>query len=252
MDSSRLEYLQSLTRHVTGYTLLQTSRFEDRATPIRCLPRSNSAKNGRTGHFLEPLIGEGYVEIVEPVASPPFDFVGTEAKPLLFWWPHPFTPTKPPDVDEKLLRKLSTHLRNRELPEPRRLLVVVATEKGAEATGGVCHHISNGCQLGHDLSVSDLAVLERRTAQISHRFICELVNDSPPQRNCFHNLLDDWRGEAWLKANKISVDGYYPDLACVWGSRISYAIEFGGRYDVARLKDIHDKCSAHEVAYGVF
>jgi hypothetical protein len=269
MEPDHLLFLQSLTHHVTGYTLLQTARFAFREYDLEVL-RGYGRMKPDTERFLSFLIAEKLVKIASVLAAPPFDFVGAERfeqpgigpTPLLFW-----TPDAEATPNENTFRKVSTHLLKRELPECRKLSVVVATEKGAEAVGGVSPRFSIGAKLCHDLSVSDLVVCERRTAGLSCRFLsAELhglqdedqlgattfwVHNAP--KSPWHDALTRcWRGEAWLNAHGLKLGNIVPDLAWVEDGKVVFAADFGGRYDVARLKAIHKGCSENGVVYGVF
>ncbi|MDE2505800.1 MAG: hypothetical protein KGM43_01170, partial [Planctomycetota bacterium] len=55
-------------------------------------------------------------------------------------------------------------------------------------------------------------------------------------------FTNHWRGDQWLKANGLSLDGYVPDIAVVSDGRILKAIESAGKYDVSRLEEIYDHC----------
>jgi len=102
---------------------------------------------------------------------------------------------------------------------PKSLLLVLGVKRCCKSP----HH-----QVGHDIGMAEVVLWLKRM--------------SP---NDYHNLV----GEDTLSSN--AFPGFLPDAIVKRGDRI-HVVEFGGAYDVSRLRLIDDSCNRMEVSYDLY
>jgi hypothetical protein len=159
------------------------------------------------------------------------------------------------------IAQLVEHLEERSNRKSIEPVVLFATKKLVDEFGGVLDGLPDKDHLWHDLSAAEMTLVE-----MGHRFHRDYLNgprkvsrpryswtpqppkpEPEPEGSQENYVLNRWRGEAWLIANKIGIGGYYPDAAIIKDDRIVLAAEFCGRYSKQRLQFIQDSCLAHSV-----
>jgi hypothetical protein len=153
-----------------------------------------------------------------------------------------------------IVRFLKKHRRPREV---KRFPILVARDRGAALVGGVPGRIAKPGQLWHDLHAAEVTVAEAFFP--IHFHICRVTD---LYRNLYYGreareyheaLRRRWRGEGWLVAHRLSVDGYYPDAAIVGKDKIIAAVETGSpEYPVQRIREIITACESTKVLYAIW
>jgi hypothetical protein len=150
------------------------------------------------------------------------------------------------------LGKVSRELIKRAQAAPensKTIQIAYATPKAAGRTEGVCPDGINKLKLWHDLCAAEMAALEIAWCRHAHHV---KLHAYPDDEAIGRYAEEHLRGERWLIANGISLDDYTPDLAVLADGKIVRAMDWGGQYDVERLRKIHRSCAKHGVYYEVF
>jgi hypothetical protein len=265
--------LTSLTYHVKAFSLRQTPRvleglglvwdwteaLEDGAKPdIRALERSGHVQTLRV--FAPP----------PDEIRPPWHYEPGDDQPVMRWevpppgWSHIPGDLTPHYHHAPQFAAVSRRLKRRaEQAESKEFVIVRATEKAAALTGGVAPGELNSGQLGHDLMAAELTLLHLKRDYFAwvpgQGFRKHDRRLKPPRLEgpdgidrLVTHYAETWKGERWLLANGIALDDYTPDAALFLEGEIVRAVEWGGQYDVERLKQIHRCCASHGVSYEVW
>jgi len=99
------------------------------------------------------------------------------------------------------------------------LLLILGVKRSAKSP----HH-----QIGHDIGMAEVILWLKRMSPID-----------------YHHLV----GEDSLSSN--AFPGFLPDAIVRIGDRVHF-VEFGGAYDVNRLRLIHESCMSLEVTYDLY
>jgi hypothetical protein len=199
----------------------------------------------RDGYFIK--VRDVFARQTDPPPTPVYRYDPTDEQE-----------DRSPSGELKRLNWLRNQLRfeNRKLPIGRsvRTTLYVPTEKTVRETGGAMPGLENAA---HGVMVNEiiltageklLTILDEETFEGSGT-----EPDFDSLQPCgVGNFGPGWRGEAWLKANGISCNGYYPDLARVLRGRIVYAADYSRGYEYKRLAEIRRRCVECGVNYSIW
>jgi len=152
--------------------------------------------------------------------------------------------------------KLAYQLKERysRLPS-REMKCVFARERFADIFGGRKPDLSKAFETQHTLQLAEIILCEKLHSA-SWKNYQDPVNFPLPDRLLLHMPFtldsDDWKSSQWLKARKMHPRGYVPDIGIVFDGRLYRAIEQGGKYDKARMEQIHTACVKAKIDYQIW